>query len=324
MSSHQTQIPLQSRPSSQRYPKPGQIGGTLIRHVVGLLRRNGIKLPITSDILIAVSAGSDSVGLAHLILHYGRRVVPREKVKLLHVNHGWRGEESDQDEAYVRMLGKRWNVPVRVHQLKGPPQEKGASWEEKARQARKAVFIQEASQWGAKVFTAHQADDLAETVLWRLFTGASQTHGGGVAVQHGVEIRPFLTVRKKGIESYLKEVNETFRVDSTNYSGRFLRSQMRLRLMPELERLFPKAIEHLVTLALNAQSEVNSPHLTEGCLPWEVLFRASGLKARRVHFEMAQKDWIGQMHLPEGWRLIHEKKYSKHRAKDRWILEKSL
>jgi tRNA(Ile)-lysidine synthase len=298
--------------------------------VVGFLKSHGLELPLSSHILIATSGGSDSVGLAHLMIHFGRRIVPKDKIILLHINHGWRNEESDQDENFVRELGERWGVPFHVHRLAGPPTEGGVSWEEEARQARKKIFAEEASRLKAQVFTAHQADDLAETLLWRLFTGASQTHGGGVAVRHGVEIRPFLRARKKVIESYLEEVSESFRTDSTNQSERFLRSRMRKQLMPEVEKLFPKAIDHLIELALKAQlaaeqekvermsfkkvEDAESLAVDSQSFPWEVLFRAAGLKARRAHLEtlfekvVAKKDWYGEIHLPGGWRLTREKK----------------
>src|SRR4051794_22839086 len=80
--------------------KPGPTGGALIRTVVGFLRQFQIQLPIDSHILIAVSGGADSVGLAHLLVHYGRRVIDRSKIRLLHINHGWRADESDQDEDF--------------------------------------------------------------------------------------------------------------------------------------------------------------------------------------------------------------------------------
>ena len=236
---------IQDVRASSNYPKPGKVGGRLIREVIAFLREYKIQLPIDSHILIGTSGGSDSIGLAHLIVHYGRRIISRDRITLLHINHGWRGAESEQDEKFVKDLGHQWKVPVIVHHLKGPPQEPGSSWEEGSAKSGKSIFLEEAARLNAQVLTAHQADDLAETFLWRLFTGAAQTHGGGVAVQHDVEIRPFLKTRKKIIESYLQEEQMTFRVDPTNHSGRFLRSRMRQELMPQVESIFPKAIEHV-------------------------------------------------------------------------------
>jgi tRNA(Ile)-lysidine synthetase-like protein len=332
----------------QPYPKPGKLGGRLIREVIGFLKSQNVELPIASHILIATSGGIDSVGLAHLLVHFGRRIAPKSQISLLHVNHGWRGQDSDDDAQFVEDLGKQWGVPVITKRIQPPAQDSQSSWEEEARNARKKIYSREGKRLNAIVLTAHHADDLAETVLWRLFTGAAQTHGGGVAFRHGIEMRPFLRVRKSEIQAYLKEVGETHREDATNFSNRFMRSRMRSHLMPELEKLFPRAIEHLTALALDAQGRVHvAGSQTQGSdqspfEPHEVLFKASGLKARRPHLELileklvAKKPWYGEIHLPGGWRLVREKgQHPKHEAKastrfqpsagppfERWILER--
>ncbi len=332
------------------YPKPGPIGGRLIRETISFMRKQGMELPMTSHILIATSGGCDSVALAHLLTHFGRRIGDRSQIALLHINHRWRGTESDLDEEFVNGLGKRWGVKVVTRRLKPPRSGTGQSLEDEARKARKKIYAELANQCSGVVLTAHQADDLAETVLWRLLTGAAETHGGGVAFRHGSEIRPFLTVRKSVIKKYLEEVGETYREDMTNFSNRFLRAKMRSILMPEAERLFPKAIAHLGELALKAQAHdlqvtCSENSSLEGFSSTEVpgfLIQAAGLKTRRAHlttiFEklVAKPPWYGEIHLPGGWRLIREKmkktrksvsedsriKKNQSTSRERWILEK--
>ncbi|MCL1887997.1 MAG: hypothetical protein FWF96_03905, partial [Kiritimatiellaeota bacterium] len=54
---------------------------------------------------LAVSGGADSTALAHLLAPWcGANNIA---VHILHVNHGWRGAESDADEAFVRGLAQR-------------------------------------------------------------------------------------------------------------------------------------------------------------------------------------------------------------------------
>jgi tRNA(Ile)-lysidine synthase len=250
---------------SSRYPKPGAVGGKLIRQVVRFFRDQKIAIPIkTSHILIASSGGPDSTALAHLLIKYGRRVVATDRIELLHVNHGWRGAESDQDEAFVLEFARRMGVKSTAIRVDSPHQEgtsadrspyaRSRSWEEVARTLRKDVFTRWARERGAWILTAHQKDDLAETVLWRLLTGAAQTQGGGIALRHGVELRPLLDIRKKELLSYLEEEAQSWRSDSTNDEDRFLRARMRKRLFPELEAIFPKAVENLARLGLDAQA----------------------------------------------------------------------
>ena len=66
--------------TANAYPKPGQIGGTLIRSVVSFMRSQGEELPLKVDrVWLAVSGGADSTALAHLLCTYGRRVIEKEK-----------------------------------------------------------------------------------------------------------------------------------------------------------------------------------------------------------------------------------------------------
>ncbi|MCM2321811.1 MAG: tRNA lysidine(34) synthetase TilS [Oligoflexia bacterium] len=317
------------------YPKPGPVGGRLIREVIGLLRAEKMPLPLNagvdSHILIALSGGADSLALALLLAKYGRRVVDRKKIRLLHVNHGWRGKESDADEAFVRDFAKRLKLRLDVVRLDPPSANGGESWEDLARQERKKIFATRAAKGGRLVLTAHQADDLAETVLWRLLTGASDTHGGGIAVRHGVELRPLLRVRKEALREFLLEEAQPWREDATNRDPRFQRARMRLELMPVLEALFPRSVEHLVALAFRAQQR-DGAGTSETVPPGEwqetlgALFGSAGLKPRRAHWEWAaaasglSASKRAELHLPQGWKLIREAQ--RNGARESWRLER--
>lgn len=234
------------------YPKPKDTGGKLVRLAIATLRQAGATLPLNSDILIAVSGGCDSVALAHLVTRYGRRIAGKGRVRWIHFNHGWRGKESDEDARFVAKLARKLGVPCRLERLALPPK-KGVSWEAYAREARNAALAREAARTGATIFTAHHADDLAETVLWRLLTGGARTHAGGILLKHGETYRPFLKARKEHLRRYLKEEGILWREDRTNHEGRFLRSRMRKELMPVLLGIFPRAVEHLCDLGLMTQ-----------------------------------------------------------------------
>lgn len=305
------------------YPKPGEVGGRLIRDVIGFLRTQHIELPITSHILIAVSSGPDSIALAHVLLKYGRRIAPKGAIKLLHVDHGWR-DKSAADARFVKAFAKAWNVPLEIKKLKAPGVNQtyqGRSWEEVAREARKEFFQKAADKHQAVVLTAHQADDLAETLLWRLFTGASQTHGGGIAVRHGVELRPFLTQRKSILLEYLKEEKQSYRIDETNLDPRFLRARIRSELVPAVEKIFPKAMDHLVKLGLAAQAKgvQVSDELSQSEIGPEILFQAAGIRGRRPHLEAILQNQR-EIDLPGGWKLTRH--VESKRASERWTLER--
>ncbi len=295
------------------------MGGKLVRELIGNLRGVGLQLPLapglTSDILIACSAGADSVALAILLARYGRRVVPAERLALLHVNHGWRGAESDGDEELVRALARELGVGVTVLDARrGPGAKRGSSPEDAARAVRRAFFEEQAKQRGAMVITAHHMDDLAETVLWRVLTGAAGTHGGGIAARHGHVVRPFLTVRREELREFLREERAAWREDRTNHEGGLMRTRLRREVLPPLTALFPKAVEHLAALGLGAQKRAPKGEVGE------LLFAASGLRARSAHWRSLRslgESWEGELHLPEGWRLSCDRA-----GGERWILER--
>ena len=232
------------------YPKPRQSGGMLIRQVIRAFRGLGMKLPLTSDILIASSAGLDSTALAHALIKYGKRVGAKEQMILLHINHGWRGAESDQDAQFVKELAQKLQVRCEVVKLRGKPQA-GESWEAWARNARQRVYLQMSRRYyGAPVITAHHRDDLAETVLWRVFSGGKAMIQAGIHPKVGVEIRPLLACGKDLLQGYLEEEGQAWREDRTNHESRFLRAQIRQELMPRLKKVFPDATQKLIELGI--------------------------------------------------------------------------
>lgn len=324
-----------------RYPVPGQAGGTLIRHVIQALRRHGsIKLPLDSHILIAVSGGVDSMALAKLLVKYGRRVADFRKIRLLHINHGWRGVESDQDEKLVRNVAQRWGVPISVFRIKDQLKSqaaRGRSPEDFARDARKRIYETVSRRYASEgkqafVLTAHHADDVAETLIWRFFTGSLSTHGGGIAFRHGPELRPLLGIRKRDLIAFLREEGEGWAEDRTNHEGVLLRSRMRMELIPVIESVFPLAIQQVARQGLRALVEISRGTLeADEQVGPAVLFSAAGLKVRKAHWEWlrdlneqrsakAMPQQPIQLSLPGGWTLRAEKA---SRVSERWILEKS-
>jgi tRNA(Ile)-lysidine synthase len=292
------------------YPKPGAVGGRLIRQVIGEMKAQGLRLPLNSHILIAVSGGSDSLGLARLLIRYGRRIASADKISVLHIDHGWRAEASARDARFVKKLAGEWGVPFITVGRESfvSPRKRGSSLEEHARQLRKQVYALLGERHEALVLTAHQADDVAETLLWRLLTGAAATHGGGIHFREGRELRPLLRIRKSQLQQFLKEEGLKWREDSTNSDGKLMRSKMRGELMPILEKLFPRAVEHLVEAALKAQSQMTERNLDLDRIA-DFIFRATGQRLRRPHLENVNEGLVrpeksGEVHLPGGWKLL--------------------
>jgi len=117
-----------------------------------------------------------------------------------------------------------------------------------------------------KIVTGHTLDDQAETVLLRLIRGTGLRGLGGIYPRIPVEdcerdlrgeiIRPLLGIRRGELERYIKEINQSWRDDSSNASPRFTRNRLRQLVLPLLEREFnPAVAETLAELSDIARGE---------------------------------------------------------------------
>jgi tRNA(Ile)-lysidine synthetase-like protein len=298
---------------------PRQMGGTLIRRVIAHLRSADIRLPLTpstdSHILIACSGGVDSTALAVLIAKYGNKIA--QGVSILHVNHGWRGRQSDLDAQFVESLARKLGVPCVTEKLDPADKPVGRSWEEWGRIERKRLYERHAGPDGI-VLTGHQADELCETLVWRLFTGSVETHGKGILVRQGKEIRPLLSSFKEELEAFLKEEGLSWRRDPSNTDPQFLRAAFRTRLEPMLSQQFPRWKEHLLRYASSSRQALRKDSPAQSWIAeW---FGAAGVRMKRVHWSTI-REWISRiqkttaarpaprdrvlesMDLEDGWRV---------------------
>src|SRR3954469_5385229 len=158
---------------------------------------HGIRGPIVA----AVSGGVDSTALLAALVEVDI------EFSAAHINHHLRGAESDDDEAYVRELCARYDIPLRVADgTLDPEAVRHRGIEAAAREVRHARLHEIACD--ALIATAHQKNDQAETEMMRLMTG------GGIAALRGIHpvrddgiIRPLLELTRKEIEQFLAERN---------------------------------------------------------------------------------------------------------------------
>ena len=208
-----------------------------------------MKLP--GRLLVGLSGGADSVALLHLLLDEGCQVMA------VHVNHGLRGAESDGDEAFVRALCAKLNVPLLAYRAM-PPENPGEVW---AREARYGFFRQAMQVSGADALAlAHHRDDQAETLLLHLLRGTGLTGLTGMrpdAEVGGMRIlRPLLACSREELRDYLRQKGASWREDASNADPRYLRNAVRHELLPVMERLASGAAERMAnTAALLAEDE---------------------------------------------------------------------
>lgn len=197
--------------------------------------------------LCAVSGGLDSMCLLHMLDAWCRERGGR--VLAAHFNHRLRGEAADRDEDFVRDVCAKWDIPLTVGRgdVRELAREKGLSIEEAARDLRYAFLRQAAEAEGcAAVCTAHHAGDNAETILLNLIRGTGLKGLAGMEARRDMLCRPLLGVTRAELEAYAAEWNVPHIEDETNADpGAAGRNFLRLRVMPLLNELNPKAVEHI-------------------------------------------------------------------------------
>jgi len=198
-------------------------------------------------VICAVSGGADSVAL--LFALYLLREKLGITLEAAHFNHNLRGEESKRDEAFVRELCARYDIPLHVGSGEIHPGKKGL--EAAARDARYAFL----ESLPGKIATAHTADDNAETILMHLVRGTGLKGLGGIAPRRGKLIRPMLGITRQEVEDFLTEWHLPHVQDSTNETDAFLRNRLRHHVVPLLQAENPRIAENLSQMALRLRQD---------------------------------------------------------------------
>lgn len=218
----------------------------MLNKLLEFIRRYGLISP-GDRVICAVSGGTDSVAL--LVALYLLRENLGITLEAAHFNHRLRGEESDGDEAFVKALCDRYEIPLHLGSGEIVPGKKGL--EAAAREARYAFL----RGLPGKIATAHTADDNAETVLLHLVRGTGLKGLGGIAPVNGRVIRPMLTVTRREVELFSAEYALPHREDSTNATDLFLRNRIRRKVMPLLAQENPSLAETMSTMALGLRED---------------------------------------------------------------------
>lgn len=193
------------------------------------VRRFGMAL---SRPLALVSGGPDSVAMLRALVELGGHPV------VLHVDYGLRGEESRGDAEFVRGLCEEMGLPHEVRIFEPG----GSNLQEEARLGRYRLADELAAERGlSTIVTGHTADDVAETVLMNLARGAGARGLSGIPPVRGRLVRPLIERRRSEVLSYLEDLDQPFRTDSTNLLPKYSRNRVRLEVLPVLEQLYPGA-----------------------------------------------------------------------------------
>ncbi len=204
------------------------------------------------QLLLAVSGGVDSVVLTDLCFKAGYSFT------IAHCNFQLRGEESEADEIFVRSLGEKYKVEVRVRcfdteqyaaEHKLSIQEAARvlryDWFEEIVNGQSSIVSSHDSRLTTHILTAHHADDNNETLLMNFFRGTGLHGLTGIPVSYGHIKRPLLSFTKQELLAYAEEHQLQHREDSSNSSSKYTRNFFRNEIIPAISKVYPQVKENL-------------------------------------------------------------------------------
>jgi len=213
-----------------------------IFHIISKFIHSNKLISKNQKILVAVSGGADSLFLAYVLQKLGY------EIGMAHVNFQLRGEESNEDEKCVKEYAEKWNIPVFVQKCdtQAIVEQEKSSIQVIARKLRYDFFEEIMQQEGYSLCaTAHHADDNNENLLMHLFSGNNSKIFAGIPVKRGKFIRPLLCLAKNEIVAECKNWEINFRTDSSNLKNNYKRNNLRNRVFPILQEIYPSLSEQL-------------------------------------------------------------------------------
>ena len=193
-----------------------------------------------SKLLIAISGGIDSVVLAHLCSQLNLNF------SLCHCNFNLRGQESDDDEAFVTSLAKTLKTLVYTTSFETEKYatKNKVSIQVAARDLRYTWFYKllDANQYDY-VLTAHNTNDNLETFIINLTRGSGLEGFTGIPPVNQKSVRPLLAFSRDDITLFAIKNGIVWREDRSNASIKYVRNKVRHKVIPILKELNPHVLE---------------------------------------------------------------------------------
>ncbi len=243
-----------------------------------------------------MSGGRDSVVLLHALVQVQRLL--SLSIEVCHVNHGLRSN-SHEDEAFV----VRWcaELGLRCHVERLPARPSGENLEAWARARRYEAFNRILAERSLDlVLTAHNANDVAETLLMRLIANKELNSIEEFDPRRRV-VRPLIEISREQINEYISENRLAFVDDPSNDDPTFVRNRLRHEVLPILaERFDPSIVWILSERAQSLAADSDALHEL-----------AVGVADAIGEFEQASRAWLERCRAELGrvppavrWRVV--------------------
>jgi len=213
-------------------------------------------------VFLAVSGGVDSAVMAELFHR------AEFNFAIAHCNFNLRGKESDDDEIFCEQLANKYKVMFACEHFETGKYsvENKISIQMAARRLRYEFFndLLESQKFDF-IATAHQKNDVLETMLINFTRGTGIAGLHGILPRQGNLIRPILFATRQEIESFAAMQQIKFRVDSSNSSEKYVRNKIRMRVIPVLQEINPSLEQTAIQTSKNLYSaeQILKNHMAE-------------------------------------------------------------
>lgn len=248
-----------------------------------------------NPVLLMVSGGSDSTALAYL----GRALQDEGAigmVAMLHVNHMLRGQDADDDQAFVEQLAEMLQIPLFCAQINVPQLAKDGGNVEAIARAERYVTAAEALESlcrhtttplsEGRIFTAHTADDRVENFYMRSIVGTGPGGFRSMLYKNERIARPCLDVSRQDLRDFIRQrasdglpcttdaTDNLWREDATNAHTDRFRAFVRHEIIPKAKERNPKLLETLGRTMNQIADEDDmlnamAADIEELCVEWE-------------------------------------------------------
>ena len=197
-----------------------------------------IGLSVGDTIVVGVSGGPDSMALLYILNEFKNKM--DLNIICAHVNHNKR-KESEQEKIDLENYCKKNNITFEYIKVTNWGDD---NFHNEARSVRYNFFEELVYNYGAKyLMTAHQGDDLIETILMRIVRGSTLKGYSGFSriVDKGDYkiIRPLITVTKDEILKFDEKNGIQYAIDESNNEDHYTRNRYRHTVLPFLKQEEP-------------------------------------------------------------------------------------
>lgn len=261
-----------------------------------------LGIPKDQTVGVAVSGGSDSLAVLHLLHAQGW------SLEAATVDHGLRPEAAEE-AAFVAGVCAGLGVPHAT--LSVDLSDMTGNLQDQARRARYAALRAWAAERDVRsIVLGHTMDDQAETFLMRLARGSGIDGLSGMrsAVGDGQVTweRPFLCVRRAALQDYLRSHEIVWLEDPSNDNVRFDRVKMRnaLQVIEPLgvtpERI-SDVIRNLSHVRLDLDARARDAFETHGAEEQgDVIFRFPGFREATGGLEVLRRSFAAALRWVSG------------------------